>query len=276
MLTPPNILAFDFDGVLCDGLAEYFQSAWKAYCQVWQLTSCLPPSGLEDTFARLRPVIETGWEMPLLIDALLQGIDESLIQQDWPKIAAERLSLQQLDAGTLAKVLDQVRDRAIQDDVSSWLALHRFYPEVLSCLRSLTSPNSPTHPVIISTKEGRFIRQLLAQQGIVLASSQIYGKEACRPKSQILRELLAHDPQSRIWFVEDRLQTLLSIQAFPELTDVRLYLATWGYNTAQERLRIASCSHLYPLTLSSVVQHLTMWPTHNANDLQVDYQASSA
>ena len=32
-----RILALDFDGVICDGMAEYWQTAWRTYTQVWQL-----------------------------------------------------------------------------------------------------------------------------------------------------------------------------------------------------------------------------------------------
>jgi hypothetical protein len=40
---------------------------------------------------------------------------------------------------------------------------------------------------------------------------------------------------ANIWFVEDRLPTLHSIVSQPDLADVDLFLANWGYNTATER-----------------------------------------
>jgi 3-deoxy-D-manno-octulosonate 8-phosphate phosphatase KdsC-like HAD superfamily phosphatase len=30
-MSAPQTLALDFDGVLCDGLLEYFETAWRAY-----------------------------------------------------------------------------------------------------------------------------------------------------------------------------------------------------------------------------------------------------
>ncbi len=276
MINPPDILALDFDGVLCDGLPEYFQSSWQAYCEIWyseQQAPQIPPIGLESQFVRLRSVIETGWEMPLLIHALSQGIDEASLLGDWPQITAQLLEASGPNSTTLAQALDQVRDRAIQSDLSSWLALHQFYPEALVCLRSLLTQNSPTRPVIISTKEGRFIHQLLQMQGIFLPPSQVYGKEAQRPKSQILRELLKSDPTPQVWFIEDRLKTLISMQGLPDLTDVQLYLATWGYNTPEERLRIGN-EHpsLASLSLNQLLQPLETWPVHHALSLQPRYR----
>ncbi|MFS8826233.1 haloacid dehalogenase, partial [Synechococcus sp. R6-6] len=61
----PRILVLDFDGVLCDGRAEYFASSCRVCAQVWGLAPAqLEP--LRPAFDRLRPLIETGWEMPLL------------------------------------------------------------------------------------------------------------------------------------------------------------------------------------------------------------------
>ena len=69
----PEVLALDFDGVLCDGLVEYFQTAWQTYTQVWAVDETPPPPGMAGAFYRLRPVIETGWEMPVLIRAMVEG-----------------------------------------------------------------------------------------------------------------------------------------------------------------------------------------------------------
>jgi hypothetical protein len=88
-------------------------------------------------------------------------------------------------------------------------------------------------PVIITTKDGRFTRQLLESQGINLPADAIYGKEMRQSKADTLRQLLP--TADSIWFVEDRLPTLYSIVSQPDLADVELFLANWGYNTAAER-----------------------------------------
>ncbi|XTZ20952.1 MAG: HAD family hydrolase, partial [cyanobacterium endosymbiont of Rhopalodia fuxianensis] len=33
--TEPQILALDFDGVICNGLLEYFQTTKSTYTQIW-------------------------------------------------------------------------------------------------------------------------------------------------------------------------------------------------------------------------------------------------
>ncbi|MGI8932627.1 MAG: HAD family hydrolase, partial [Phormidesmis sp.] len=70
-MASPQLIVFDFDGVICDGLIEYFQTAWKAYCQLFEPDSHQLPEGLAEKFYPLRPVVETGWEMPVLVQALV-------------------------------------------------------------------------------------------------------------------------------------------------------------------------------------------------------------
>ncbi len=231
----PSILALDFDGVLCDGLREYFETAWRTYCQIWLPASQTPPPDLANSFYRLRPVIETGWEMPVLIAALVQGISEDKILHQWVEIAQSILHQSNLQAPDIATKLDKIRDEWISSDLDSWLSLHRFYPGVVEKMRSLL--NSPVQPIIVTTKEGRFVSQLLQQQGIEIPNKSIIGKESKRPKHQILRELIAAQAKTQraLWFVEDRLKTLQIVQQQSDLTAVKLYLADWGYNTASER-----------------------------------------
>lgn len=230
----PDILALDFDGVLCDGLAEYFQSAWRAYCQIWQPERPIQGDDLESSFSRLRPVIETGWEMPVLLRALILGISEEEILHDWSRIATQIVTSEQLEAKKLAKTLDAIRDEWIAQDLEGWLALHRFYPGVADKVRQ-TLAEGRTQVWIITTKEGRFVRRLLQQQGIELPGELIIGKEFKRPKHETLRQIIADRGDRGVWFVEDRLKTLRSLQQQPDLQAVRLYLADWGYNTESER-----------------------------------------
>jgi phosphoglycolate phosphatase-like HAD superfamily hydrolase len=258
-LHTPKILALDFDGVLCDGLMEYFQVAWRTYEQLWQPDRSTLPEDLAPVFYHLRPVIETGWEMPVLLQALRQGVPETEILRHWVAIVPQILADSHLDAKTIGTALDRQRDEWITTDLDGWLALHRFYPGVIERLQSVIS--SSVYPVIISTKEGRFINQLMQEQGIELSDAQIIGKESQRPKHQVLRELAAaHNAISSIWFVEDRLKTLLSIQPYADLDTIRLFLADWGYNTEREREAAQQSSRIELLSLNNFAQDFSRWP----------------
>lgn len=251
----PTILALDFDGVLCDGLIEYFQTAWRVYVQLWQPIDRTPPAGLAEQFYRLRPVVETGWEMPVVIRSLLQGVPEAEILTRWSEIAVAQIAADSLSAANLGGAVDRVRDEWIQVDLAGWLAEHRFYPGVIDRLREIC--DSPVHVVIITTKEGRFVQQLLQQQGISLHANRILGKEVKQPKTESLRQIRGENDV--IWFVEDRLKTLQAITAQVDLTDVRLFLADWGYNTPIDRQTAAEDDRIELLSIQQFCQDFSQW-----------------
>ena len=253
---PPAVLALDFDGVLCDGLREYFQSSWQAYLRTWPVTEPVPPAGLAQTFYGLRPVVESGWEMPLVLRAVLRGYTTDDICRRWPAIARGLLECEGVTTDALRAALDAVRDEWIARDRAGWLASHRFYPGVIERLRALAA--GATRPYIVSTKEGRFVRELVAQQGVTLAETQIIGKEAKRPKREILKALLAAGAPS-LWFVEDRLETLESVKQEPVLDAVRLFLAEWGYNTPAERDAARGDARVRLLALGVFAQDFPAW-----------------
>ncbi len=261
---PPDIVALDFDGVICDGLVEYFQTAWKAYCRIWNPTPQTPPRGLAERFYPLRPVVETGWEMPVLLRSLLLGSTDEEILSDWQAIAHQRIEVEAINSKVFAQAVDGVRDEWIQSDVEDWLTQHSFYPGVLNRLQHLFSDNIETF--IISTKEGRFIQRLLRQNQIDMPQNRIYGKEVRQPKHETLRQLTTkfqteHGRLPTIHFVEDRLKTLYSVESQPDLGHVSLYLADWGYNTEGERTAAREHSRIRPISLETFAQDNEFWST---------------
>ncbi|BBA79377.1 hypothetical protein RGRSB_0851 [cyanobacterium endosymbiont of Rhopalodia gibberula] len=231
--TEPRILALDFDGVICNGLLEYFQTTKSTYTQVWTEHSSDFLDNFGDSFYRLRSVIETGWEMPILLRALVLGFDQSQIQDDWANLCQKILESDNLNKQTLITQLDEVRDNWIHSDLEGWLKMHRFYPGVIEKIGKVI--RSSTLLYIVTTKEGRFVQQLLEKQGVELPRKNILGKEVKQPKDKILRQLIQENPQfyDQLWFVEDLLKTLYKVRQQSDLKEVKLFLANWGFNTSK-------------------------------------------
>jgi phosphoglycolate phosphatase-like HAD superfamily hydrolase len=257
--TSPTILALDFDGVICDGLIEYFEVAWRTYCKIWSSANDTPPDDLALRFYRLRPVIETGWEMPVLIKALINGISDEKILHEWVNITPQILLNDKLQAKEIGAKLDNLRDEWIATDLDGWLSLHRFYPGVIEKIKLTVADGIQLY--IVTTKEGRFVQQLLQKEGVNLPAAVIFGKEVKRPKYEILRELkqAAVDKLVSIWFVEDRLKTLQLVQQQKDLEDVKLILADWGYNTQAERESALHDPRIHLLSLSQFARDFSAW-----------------
>ncbi len=256
-LIVPETLALDFDGVLCDGRAEYLKSSWRVYREIWD-PSAVSLEALRPRFYQLRSVIETGWEMPLLLRSLQEGISDEAILDNWSSLVREILEKNSLTQQEMAQLLDQKRDRWIETDPDNWLAHHEFYPGVIAKLQDILQ-QSMTQVYIITTKEGRFARKLLEQAGITFPSHHIIGKESQQPKRKTLNRLLQTQNYPSLWFVEDRLKTLLSVADSPELDSIHLFLAEWGYNTARSRQESQNHPQIQLLTLKQFNQDFSHW-----------------
>ena len=259
MTNTPKILALDFDGVICNGLKEYFQTTVRTYQKRWKHSSQNDWEIWANSFYKLRPVIETGWEMPILLRALVLEYEQENIASNWHHICSEIVEQDNLNKQQVMSQLDGVRDHWIKTDLDRWLGLHEFYPGVLEKLGKLL--DSSTLLYIVTTKEGRFVKQLLKQQNLSFPEDHIFGKEVKQPKYDTLRQILKNNQETpnNLWFIEDLLKTLKKVQSQEYLTEVKLFLADWGYNTTQHHQLVQQDNTISLLSLDTFSQDFSEW-----------------
>ena len=259
----PEILALDFDGVCCDGLHEYFETSRRTYARVWPAEP-VPAAEHFATFAALRPVILSGWEMPVLLRAIARRLPSARILGEWERVRDELVADGPVTGppliARLGQTLDAVRREWIARDEGTWLDLHAPYG-TLDELRRLVA--EPARAVLVTTKEGEFARLILARWDVTFADIQ--GKETGVHKCENLRALIAawaaaHGARPRLAFVEDRLETLQHVTTHEDLGDVGLYLAAWGYNTEAARATAAADPRIRLLTLAQFRAGSGTWP----------------
>jgi phosphoglycolate phosphatase-like HAD superfamily hydrolase len=242
----PRVLALDFDGVLCDGRREYFETAWRAYERCWSpaAVSAERRQSLAREFSSLRPLIESGWEFPLLIHALVSGapIPAPDDREMWLALAQRLARESGVSLEQLKREVNEVRDAWFAAEPADWVAHHDFYPGVLE--RVQRAGDAGVAVAIITTKAERFVRALLAARAAPLEKLPILGWAGDRivPKDECVRHLVATHrlapDGAGVWFVEDMLETLEKIgHAIPPLAGLRRFLAAWGYNTPGHRGR---------------------------------------
>lgn len=256
----PKILALDFDGVICDTAHETLTSTWQAYREIWGANGDEPPPEAAATFHRMRPALEIGWEAPVLLRAILEGVPEATLLREFQTTWRPRIvEANRLDPVDLAARFDAARDAWIQRDLPGWLASQQFYPGIADRLRALL--REEVRVFVITTKEGRFAHLLLEANGVALPAVQVWGKERTRPKADLLRVLRQEKDvdYGDIWFVEDRLPTLRAVEGEADLGVVGLFLATWGYNTPAERDEAAADRRITPLTLPQFCGDFSAW-----------------
>ena len=263
VVPPPDVLALDFDGVLCDGMREYFEASCRTYARVWPGKPA-PSETLFPIFARLRPVIMTGWEMPVLLRAITGGWREEDVATGWVRVRDELVAAAPGLHGpalveALTRTLDTVRRDWIAADPGGWLASNVPYCS-LPELRAIVG--APGEAVLVTTKEGEFATRILDQWGVRLTG--IEGKESGTHKCENLRALITvgtkvRGRRPRLWFVEDRLETLQHVTTHPDLADVQLFLAAWGYNTPSTRALAGRDARIHVLALDRFRQGPDTW-----------------
>ena len=258
----PDILALDFDGVLCDGMHEYFEASRRTCRRIWPDEQA-PGEELLAAFRTLRPVIMTGWEMPLLLRALAQGRPPGAMLQRWEAVRDEMMHTGAPQgkalSDALTHTLDEVRRAWIATTPGDWLTRNVPYCPLDDVRRLLAEPESA---VLVTTKEGEFARQILDHWRVPMAGIQ--GKETGTHKCENLRVLMAqyeaaHGRRPTLWFVEDRLETLQHVTTHADLDDVGLFLAAWGYNTPDIRASVQGNGRIRPLALAQFQGGCTTW-----------------
>ncbi|HET7296315.1 MAG TPA: hypothetical protein VFI66_04190, partial [Gemmatimonadales bacterium] len=159
----------------------------------------------------------------------------------------------------LQRTLDEVRREWMAADREDWLAQNLAYCG-LDELRRLV--REPDRAFVVTTKEGEFARQILDHWDVRMAGIQ--GKEAGVHKCDNLRALIADSASARgrrprLWFVEDRLETLQHVSRHSDLDDVELFLAGWGYNTAEARAAAGSDRRVRLLGLDQFRRGVSTW-----------------
>ena len=248
-MTAP-LLVFDFDGVLVDGMREYWWSARQAVLELAPAVQL--PEQAPEGFALLRPLIHKGWEMVLMAAELSRpDLNLPVLLADYGAALEPALERWGWDASLLQTTLERVRREAIAFDRAGWLALHRFYPGVPERLAALAQEGAGW--MVLTTKGGAFAKELLAAAG--LQPQAVYGHEQ-GSKPEVLGRL--REPGRSLWFVEDRRPTLELVRATPGLEAVRCFLVSWGYLGPDDRDQLPEGIAL--LEPQAFAAPLAQWP----------------
>ena len=82
-----------------------------------------------------------------------------------------------------------------------------------------------------------------------------------QPKYETLRQILQDNDEdpNNLWFIEDLLKTLNGVKSQADLTEVKLFLADWGYNTKQTHYLVKTDPRIHLLSLTQFSQDFSSW-----------------
>lgn len=240
----------DFDGVICDSAVETGVTGWKAAARIWDdMSEPLPSNEMIDQFRKVRPIIETGYESILVMRMLYEGEKIDTIFNLFEQKKREFIEKSNKDVDFLKKLFGETRDLWIQDSLEDWTGMNPLFPGAAEKLKSLDKKGKW---YVVTTKQERFVAQILKTNNIHLPGERIYGLDRNRSKVEILIELQDRHPEKTLYFIEDRLPTLLNVLRNEKLGKIRLFFANWGYNTAQDKLE----AEKYPIVMQDLEHFL--------------------
>ena len=231
-MTDKPLLILDFDGVIIDGMNEYWSSSQQACINL--LSNDLSSNQLEltnkipENFKELRPWVEHGWEMVLIAAEALR--DNSYLRleganafsSNYRQNCKEALAHWGWEAEVLQKALDSARKDAISSDFSIWVKQHQPFPDMISRLKLFSCEGIEL--CVLTTKSTIFTKKLL--DALKIKIKIIFGYEF-GSKANVLSDL-GKNRQIK-GFIEDRRETLEKIAQIPSLKSISCYLASWGY-----------------------------------------------
>ena len=236
-----QLFLFDFDGVVVDGMNEYWQSSLLAYEKFLKSpeTSIEPIfyKQVSKTFVEIRPWVKYGWEMILIVHEIVNN--KEILNENFIKNFTDRyeMNCQKIlkdncwNTENLQKCLDESRKYQIAKDFDIWVNLHDPFYEVLEFIKKLKDFGIKS--AIITTKGEIFASRILEKLNII--PEFIFGYES-GTKIEIAKMLSSK--YQILGFIEDRKKTLLDIKQNNETEHIACYLADWGYLKQSDRLNL--------------------------------------
>ncbi len=238
-----KLILFDFDGVVIDGINEYWFSSLIA-CKKFLNTKEIPVDlnihrPVSQEFIHLRPWVKFGWEMVIITHEIvkenttLDSLGAENFTKNYYHNCQEILKKNSWAAEIVQKSLDDSRQFQLSTNPNKWISMHKPFSEVLSFMRQAKQNGFKIG--IISTKGIEFTTQVINSFNIF--PELIFGYES-GSKTQIISALKLD--YKIVGFIEDRRQTLINIVNNKFTANIPCFLANWGYLKDTDRLDLPS------------------------------------
>ena len=240
-MSAQKVFLFDFDGVIVDGMEEYWHSSLLACERYLNSPNIIINQklyqGVPNSFKEIRPWVKYGWEMILIVHEIIKtenpikNLNKDDFINNYHQNCQRILKANSWIAEDLQKILDKSRKYQIDNDFKTWVNLHNPFFEVINFMKELRQREIKTG--IITTKGKIFAEKILKQLNI--SPEFIFGYEA-GTKIRIA-EKLSRDYEI-LGFLEDRKKTLIDIKQNSTTSHIPCFLADWGYLKESDRYNL--------------------------------------
>lgn len=240
-----RILAFDFDGVLCNSIHDSIMTAVNTYLQ------CLTSHNLPlKKYLKPQKVINFEKENPVFVKqfshliplgnfaidyfVILKIIDEKIYdkittQEDFDNL---RASISKKKLTEYNTIFYKYRQSLQQNNPEAWAELLPTYPGIPEAVRKLSNYFIPA---IATSKDINSVNILLKKYKLsdLFDPDNILDKNYAETKrDHIIKFKKSHNlDYHNIFFIDDKVSHLIKVKDL----NVRSFLALWGFNTEREQ-----------------------------------------
>ena len=236
-----KLILFDFDGVIVNGIDEYWFSS-KLACEKYLLTKSKNINfnkyiKVPKIFVEIRPWVKYGWEMVLITHEILKtfkplnNLTKNSFLENYEENCSKLLLKYSWNSTELQRCLDDARTYQIENDFKKWISLHRPFNEVINFIKY--AKNKGYEIGVISTKGKAFTSKILSNYDIF--PELVFGYESGAKVDIIANLSLNYNIRG---FVEDRRKTLSNILQNTKTKFINCYLAEWGYLKNTDKINL--------------------------------------
>lgn len=269
--TISDVYVLDFDGVLCDSQREVSTAGLASAMLRW------PDAfrGIDDErkehvlrgLAQTRPRLVRGYESMVMARMIWESEENigKIVASNWESgdesLLSRTLRAWNESEEELTTIFEKYRASRMKDSSDKWIALNPLYPGVAEAVRDCRDP----FYICSSKRSDRLypLLNVLLQLGVEEGSPRIFAglipptERKIDALQQIMSRPVASQPSTSLHFIDDRFETIEAVSNDPTLSArYKLYLAGWGYNTAEERERAATLPGVQVIDLESFCELL--------------------
>jgi len=215
----PKAVAFDFDGLLVDGLNECVLVSWNGFHE-----KGLDAFGAEGLDAVPAHFIDTFKNHRNFSRHLGHFASPFYLPRHFSSQAEFDAAFASLDTGAVEDFVmraSEYRSLARHRHYQRWLQYHVYYPGVERLLKNLACPT-----YVVTGKDAASVDELLRRAGIMVPAERIFGE--CRDKVPVLKQIADTEGVDAmdLSFFDDNVMNACGAHE----SGFTSYWATWGYH----------------------------------------------
>ncbi|SVD48348.1 uncharacterized protein METZ01_LOCUS401202 [marine metagenome] len=218
--TNKSVFIFDFDGVLCDSIAECMIVSLNTYRSAFSSSTGDITNSMREYFYNYRYLVRPAGEYFLIWESYYHN-------KNFKKITFEDMKKTMIVQINEFQNMFYVYRQRMKQNIDYWISLHKCYSNTLQFFKKYRK-----NIFILTNKDKDSVEKISSAHGYSDRINEIYSKEISTDKSKLLNELLNNNKHLyngyNIIYIDDNIKNLniISTLNIPNLICIH---ARWGY-----------------------------------------------